>query len=103
MKWKEILKSDAWEMEQEYGMRSAEIVDMFTSGNQEDIEIKDGKEYIRFEYVDYNDFWVDMGAFHSNYEEDSKLGKWFKAAGREIHEDDIKEALKLGFEVEGYD
>jgi hypothetical protein len=103
MKWKEIIKGDAWEMEQEYGMRSAEIVDMFTSGNEEDIEIRDGDEYIDFEYDSMNHMWHYSGIFHSKFEEDSKLGKWFKAAGREIVEDDIKEAIKLGFEVEGYD
>tara|TARA_R100001163_G_C4862161_1_gene67917 strand:+ start:48 stop:464 length:417 start_codon:yes stop_codon:yes gene_type:complete len=90
MAWKNILrKGDAWEMEQAYGMRGDQIVDMFSSegsGNN-------GVEYFQLEVWSYEDeldyplTGEDIsGLYYKPFNSDEEAIAWAEKTWKELDE-----------------
>ncbi len=105
MTWKDIIrKGDASDMEEDYGMRSDQIVDRFAS--QPYITLSDPKtdEYVDFDYDDLNEDYIQGD---TNLKEGSKLHRFIMETNKPdgkvkmaIHPSNKKEIDEMGFELE---
>ena len=101
MSWKNILKGDASDMEEDYGMRSDQIVDRFAKVKY--ITLTDPKtgEYADFDYDDMSDDYETYPDL-VDVKEGSRLDKFIKEKTRmSIHPSNKEEIeRKYGFEMD---
>lgn len=100
MSWRDIIKGDAWEMEQDTGMSGADIVSHYASRGGVIITDPKTNESADYEEIDDGDGGqLTLDDWNTHTTEGSRLHKW-TMENKYINEDDIKEAESMGFDVQ---